>query len=401
MSDRPLSTSPHDVGLQNSSEQRPLEGFRVVELAQMIAGPSAALLLADYGADVLKLEPPSGDMCRKLRSAAAVSLAESPVFVGYNRGKRIAQLDIRTEAGREQVLRLIEEADVFIESARPGVMERLGLGADTLLARNPRLVYASVSGFGRGEIGAKLGGVDMIVQAESGMMSTTGFPEQPATKVGFTVVDAACGHALCHGILASLLRRERTGRGEVVRVSLYDVALHLQTGPIVEYLMTGVQPERSGNSAPLSAPADSFRCADGEVVVSAYIDAHWKKFVSLIEAPELLEDPRFLTGPLKVINRVALTAAIENKLAARGATEWATLLQAHGLLAGLVKDYAAVTTDGLTQEVGAIQSMAGEFGVRNPIVLEKTVSPRMQTRKELSGPDALAGFSKTEQRYAS
>jgi crotonobetainyl-CoA:carnitine CoA-transferase CaiB-like acyl-CoA transferase len=398
MNDVTSSMSPRRAGLQDSSEERPLEGLRVVELAQMIAGPSAALLLADYGADVLKLEPPSGDMCRQLRSAAAVSLAESPVFVGYNRGKRIAQLDIRTEAGREHVFRLIEEADVFIESARPGVMERLGLGADTLLARNPRLVYASVSGFGRGDIGAKLGGVDMIVQAESGMMSSTGFPGQPATKVGFTVVDAACGHALCHGILASLLRRERTGRGEVVRISLYDVALHLQTGPIVEYLMTGVQPERSGNSAPLSAPADSFRCADGEVVISAYIDAHWKKFVALIEAPELLEDPRFLTVPLKVLNRAALTDAIENKLAARGATEWATLLQAHGLLAGLVKDYAAVTKDQLTQESGAIESMGDGFGIRNPVLLERTVWPRMQARKELSGPDAVAGFARTEQR---
>ncbi|WP_255669854.1 CaiB/BaiF CoA-transferase family protein [Acidovorax sp. Leaf73] len=391
--------SSHGAGLQDSSEQRPLEGFRVVELAQMIAGPSAALLLADYGADVLKLEPPSGDTCRKLRSAAAASMAESPVFVGYNRGKRIAQLDIRTEAGREQVFRLIEEADVFIESARPGVMERLGLGADTLLARNPRLVYASVSGFGRGEIGAKLGGVDMVVQAESGMMSTTGFPGQPATKVGFTVVDAACGHALCHGILASLLRRERTGRGEVVRVSLYDVALHLQTGPIVEYLMTGVQPERSGNSAPLSAPADSFRCADGEVVISAYIDAHWQKFVALIEAPELLEDPRFLTGPLKVLNRAALTAMIEKRLAARGAAEWVSLLQAHGLLAGLVKDYAAVTNEKLTQEVGAIQSTTDGFGIRNPIVLEKTVLRTMQGRTELSGLDALTGFTKTGQSH--
>jgi len=388
-------TSVSEATPRHSSEKRPLEGFRVLELAQMIAGPSAALLLADYGADVLKLEPPTGDTCRKLRSAAAVSLAESPVFVGYNRGKRIAQLDIRAEAGREHVLRLVEEADVFIESGRPGVMERLGLGADTLLACNPRLVYASVSGFGRGHIGAKLGGVDMIVQAESGMMSSTGYPGQPATKVGFTVVDAACGHALCHGILASLLRRERTGRGEVVRVSLYDVALHLQTGPIVEYLMTGVQSERSGNSAPLSAPADSFRCSDGEVVISAYIDAHWKKFVDLIDAPELLEDPRFLTGPLKVINRVQLTAAIETKLAARSATEWATLLKANGLLAGLVKDYAAVTTDKLTREVGAIESIGKDYGIRSPILLERTVTPGMRARQELAGAHAVAGFGKT------
>lgn len=366
----------------------------------MIAAPSAALLLADYGADVLKLEPPSGDLCRKLRSAAAVSLAESPVFVGYNRGKRIAQVDIRTDAGREQVLELIEHADVFIESARPGVMERLGLSADTLLSRNPRLVYASVSGFGRGDIGSKLGGVDMIVQAESGMMSTTGFAGQPATKVGFTVVDAACGHVLCHGILAALLRRERTGRGEVVRVSLYDVALHLQTGPIVEYLMTGIQSERSGNSAPLSAPADSFRCADGEVVISAYIDAHWEKFVALIEAPELLEDPRFLTSSLKVANRAALTAAIENRLAARSAGDWAALLQSHGLLAGLVKDYAAVTVDKLTQEVGAIQALGDGFGIRNPILMEKTVVPSMRPRQELSGPNAVVGFKATVRRNA-
>lgn len=392
MSGSPAPTSPHHAGQHGSAEQLPLEGFRVVELAQMIAAPSAALLLADYGADVLKLEPPSGDLCRKLRSAAAVSLAESPVFAGYNRSKRIAQVDLRTDAGREQVLRLIEQADVFIESARPGVMERLGLSAATLLARNPRLVYASVSGFGRGEIGSKLGGVDMIVQAESGMMSTTGFAGQPATKVGFTVIDAACGHALCHGILAALLRRERTGRGDVVRISLYDVALHLQTGPIVEYLMTGTQSERSGNSAPLSAPADSFRCADGEVVISAYIDAHWKKFVELIDAPELLEDPRFLTGPLKVVNRAALTAAIEARLAARSAVEWATLLQVHGLLAGLVKDYAAVTVDKLTLEVGAIQALGDGFGIRNPVVLENTVAPSMRARQELSGTDAVVGF---------
>lgn len=138
----------------------------------------------------------------------------------------------------------------------------------------------------------------------------------------------------------------------------------------------------------LSAPADSFRCANGEVVIPAYIDAHWKKFVALIEAPELLEDSRFLTGPLKVINRVALTAAIENKLAARGASEWSTLLQANGLLAGLVKDYAAVTADKPTQDVGVIETIGREFGVRNPIVLEKTILPRMQARTELSCLDA-------------
>jgi crotonobetainyl-CoA:carnitine CoA-transferase CaiB-like acyl-CoA transferase len=371
---------------------RPLEGFRVLELAQMVAGPSAALLLADYGAEVLKVEPPSGDTFRNLRSAAAATLSESPVFVGYNRGKRVTRIDIRTDEGRAEILRLTREADVVIESSRPGTMDRLGLGADVLLAHNPRLIYASVSGFGQGETGFKMGGVDIIVQAESGIMSTTGFKGQPPTKVGFTVVDAACGHALCHGILAALLRRERTGHGEIVRVSLYDVALHLQTGPLMEYLATGIQEERSGNSAPLTAPADSFRCADGHVVISAYTDAHWKKFISIIGAPELAADPRFLTPSLKVVNRAAMTAIIEEKLATHGRAHWVEVMRAQGLLAGQVKDYKAVVSDPLTRESGMIRSVGAGYGVANPVKLVNSPDAPMSPREDLQVSPRDVGF---------
>lgn len=362
---------------------RPLEGFRVLELAQMLAAPSAGLLLADYGAEVLKVEPPSGDGLRNLRSAAAATLPESPVFAGYNRGKRLTRLDIRSEEGRAEILRLAREADVVIESSRPGTMDRLGLGASVLRTHNPRLIYASVSGFGHGETGFNMGGVDNIVQAESGIMSTTGFKDQPATKVGFTVLDAACGHVLCHGILAALLRRERTGHGEIVRVSLYDVALHLQTGPIMEYLATEIQEERCGNSAPLSSPADSFRCADGHVVISAYAEAHWKKFIAIISAPELADDPRFVTPSLRVVNRAALTVFIEEKLATRSGAHWVDVMRAQGLLVGLVKDYKAVMSDPLTRESRMIRSVGAGFGVASPVKLVNSLEASMPPREDL------------------
>ena len=369
-------------------EDPALAGIRVLELAQMIAGPSAGLLLADYGAEVLKVEPPDGDSCRQLRSAAARNLPDSPVFAGYNRGKRLIRIDLRSEAGRAQVLTLVDEADVLIETSRPGTMERLGLGADALLIRNPKLVYASVSGFGRGPIGAALGGVDIVVQAESGLMSTTGFPDGPATKVGFTVVDAACGHALCHGILAALLRRARTGRGEVVRISLFDVALHLQTGPLVEYLMTDVQPPRPGNSALLSAPADSFRCADGDAIISAYLDPHWRRFLSLIGAPELASDPRFSSGSLRALNRPALIPLIEDRLKTRRAQEWVELLRANGLLAGQVKEYADVVAAPLTLESDSIRPVGNSWGVLNPVRMERTRAPTLEPRQEFRSDES-------------
>ncbi|MBW0100992.1 CaiB/BaiF CoA-transferase family protein [Pseudonocardia sp. KRD291] len=367
----------------SAGEELPLAGIKVLELAQMVAGPSAGLLLADYGADVVKVEPPQGDGGRLLRSLAAARLPDSPVFVGYNRDKRLIRLDLRSPEGRERVLRLIDEADVVIEAARPGVMERLGLGADELLDRNPRLVYASVSGFGRGPIGRTKGGVDIVVQAESGIISTTGYPDRPGTKIGFTAVDAACGHALCHGVLAALFRRERTGRGDVVRLSLYDVALHLQTGPLTEFLMTGVQSPRAGNSAPLTAPADLLRCADGAIIVSAYLDSHWRAFTAAIGAPELLDDPRFTDGVDRARHRGELVELIEKRLAGGSVAEWVARLLEVGVLVAEVKDYAAVVADPLAAESGLLREVGEERGVASPVRLERTVERPLRPRREL------------------
>src|SRR3546814_537349 len=172
-------------------------------------------------------------------------------------------------------------------------MERLGLGHDDIHAINPAVVYAAVTGFGRGPLGHGRGGVDLLVQAESGLMSTTGEVGGHPLKVGFTVVDAAAAHALTHGILAALLRRARTNVGELIEISLYDAAVHLQTGPLAEFLHSGVQGERMGNTAPLSAPADLFTCSDSDIVISAYLPHHWRALLECLGLVELGEDERF------------------------------------------------------------------------------------------------------------
>ncbi len=352
----------------DGSDDKPLSGIRVIEFAQMVAAPSAALLLADYGADVIKVEPPEGDNARRLLSAAATNLPVSPIFVAYNRGKRLLRLDLRAAADLAIAKQLIAAADVLIEASRPGAMERLGLGPEAAMALNPRLIYGSVSGFGWTASVINKRGVDMVVQAESGIMSMTGPAESPM-KVGFTVVDAASGHAFCHALLAALFKRERSGRGERVRVSLYDVALHLQSGPLVEYLMTGVQVPRSGNSAPLSAPADLLRCAEGAIVISAYLPSHWLSFLKVLDSEGLATDPRFVTAADRLVHRGALIAELEARLAQRSASAWEALLAAAGLLVGQVKDYAMVAASPYSLEAHSIARAGDAYGVQNPAQL--------------------------------
>jgi len=354
----------------------PLEGIKVLELAQMVAGPGAGLLLADYGATVIKVEPPAGDGARQLRSPTVPDIDPSPVFAAYNRNKSLVTADLRDQRDKAGVLRLCREADVVLTSSRPGVMDRLGLGYDDLRAINPRLVYASVTGFGRGPLGQNRGGVDILVQAESGLMSTTGEVGGHPLKVGFTVVDAAAAHALTHGILAALLRRERTQVGEHVEISLYDAAVHLQTGPLAEFLHSGVQGDRMGNTAPLSAPADLFSCADSDIVISAYLPHHWKALLECLGLAGLGEDHRFATGPARARNRAALYAILAKVFATRPATEWLAELTARGILAAPVQDHAGVVASPLTAETGILVDSDEVKGAATPVRMSGLPAPR-------------------------
>jgi crotonobetainyl-CoA:carnitine CoA-transferase CaiB-like acyl-CoA transferase len=352
---------------------KPLSGFRVVDFSQLIAGPSATAILAELGATVVKVESRTGDPARNLRRASTPEEASSPTYRAYNAGKRSIVLDLKDDGGREVARALAAQADVLVESFRPGVMGRLGLGRDELRELNPRLVYASLAGFGFGPVSSGRRGVDLVIQAESGLMSVTGFADGPPTKVGFTIVDAAAGHVLGESILAALLHRERTGEAKAVRVSLLDVALHLQAGPLAEYVETAVVPERAGNAAPTSAPADLLRVKDGFIVVSAYLDAHWRALCRTLDLNELLDDPRFATVDVRLLNRAELCLTLERALARETAEVWLSRLTEQKIVAGTVKDYAQVVSSVEAREGNVI----GEAGlhhapvIRSPFVLSE------------------------------
>jgi crotonobetainyl-CoA:carnitine CoA-transferase CaiB-like acyl-CoA transferase len=313
----------------------PLQGFRVVELGNYIAGPGTAMALGDLGAEVIKIESLEGDAARHTGPFGLAMLH------AYNRDKRSVALDLRAPQGLDAARRLIARADVLVQNLRPGALDALGLGADALRAAQPALVHVSIAGFPAGSPSRDRPGYDIAAQAESGLMSVTGDPQGLPQKVGATIIDAATVQVAAQAVLAALLRRTRTGVGETIRISLLEVALSLQAPNWSDYLVRGVQPMRSGDGQPMAAPAaDIFHTRDGMVVVSAYVQAHWVRLCETIGAPQLAADPRFATNELRVANRPAMKAAVGEHLAAPGHCECVDLLTRHNIVVGVVRSYA-------------------------------------------------------------
>jgi crotonobetainyl-CoA:carnitine CoA-transferase CaiB-like acyl-CoA transferase len=313
----------------------PLEGIRVVELGNYIAGPGTAMTLLDLGAEVVKIESLEGDAAR---STGPFGMA---MLRAYNRSKRSIALDLRQPRGLEIARRLIARADVLVQNLRPGAAESLGLGADALRASHPALVYVSIAGFPASSPSRDRPGYDIAAQAESGLMSVTGESDGLPQKVGATIIDVASTQVAAQAVLAALFRRVRTGIGETIRVSLLDVALNLQMPNWSDYFVRGVEPTRSGDGQPMAAPAaDIFRTRDGMVVVSAYVQAHWMRLCQTIGAPELADDPRFRTNELRVDNRAAMKAAVGEKLAALGTAECVERLTRDNIVVAVVRGYA-------------------------------------------------------------
>jgi crotonobetainyl-CoA:carnitine CoA-transferase CaiB-like acyl-CoA transferase len=316
------------------SSPPPLEGIRVVELGNYIAGPGTTMVLRDLGAEVVKIESLAGDAAR------STGVFGMSMLRAYNRDKKSIALDLRQPRGLAVARRLIARADVVVQNLRPGAMESLGLGADMLRAQQPALIHVSIAGFPAGAPSAARPGYDIAAQAESGMMSVTGEPQGLPQKVGATIVDAASVHVAAQAILAALLRRVRTGVGETIRLSLLEVALHLQLSNWSDYLVRGVEPRRSGDGQPLAAPAaDIFPTRDGMVVVSAYVQAHWMRLCECIGAPELATDPRFATNDMRVTNRCAMKAAVSARLVQFGTNDCVALLAGNGIVVGVVRGY--------------------------------------------------------------
>src|SRR5262245_42951187 len=285
-----------------------LEGIRVLDVTQVMAGPFCAMQLCDMGADVIKVEPPSGDSTRQV---ASVSQDDSAAFNAVNRGKRGIVLDLRTTRGRDVFRRLVAQTDILIENSRPGVMKRFGLDYASLAADHPALIYASISGYGQTGPDASKGGLDLIAQGVSGLMSITGEPGGPPVKVGVPLTDLGAALFALSGILAALHYRSRTGRGQYVDTSLVEAGIALSVWESAEYFGRGVRPEPMGSAHRLVAPYQAFRCSDGYITIGALTDAQFQRLCNLFGHPDLSADPDFANNTQRVRHRARLAERID------------------------------------------------------------------------------------------
>ncbi|WP_354673734.1 CaiB/BaiF CoA transferase family protein [Cupriavidus alkaliphilus] len=314
-----------------------LDGLTVIDFTQIGAGPTCTMLLADMGARVIKAEPPGGELGRGLGPGWLGD--DSALFHGFNRNKLGVALDLKSPDGLAVARRMVSDADIVVESMRPGVMERLGLGHAELSALNPSLVYCSISAYGQEGPYAGRAGVDGIIQADSGLMSLIGLPDGEPCKVQAPVVDVMTGYVACVGILGKLAQRARDGQGGHLDVSLLNAALALQQSSLTSYCADGQLPERAGSAAPYSAPNQAFRTADGWIMVAAYMPERWRRLCDVLGLPTLADDPRFATSPLRVANRAAMVEALTSVFVTRSTDAWLALLQDADILCARVATY--------------------------------------------------------------
>lgn len=309
--------------------------MRVLDFSRVLAGPYATMTLADLGAEVIKVEHPlGGDETRSWGPPFAGG--ESAYFLSVNRGKRSVALDLKDPEGRQLALELCARADVVVENFRAGSAARLGLDYDAVREHRPDVVYCTISGFGSREPRDRAG-YDFTVQAESGLMSITGEPEGEPLKVGVAVVDVLTGLNAAAAILAALHRRDRTGKGERIEVSLLDSAFAALVNVAENALVTGADPARYGNAHPSIVPYQTFATADGWIAVAAANDGLYGRLCEAVGRPELAEDDRYATNGQRVRNREALVAELDAVFAARSAAEWLRVLLAAGVPAGEIR----------------------------------------------------------------
>lgn len=343
----------------------PLAGVRILDLTRVLAGPYCTMLLGDLGADVVKVEAPgTGDETRSW--GPPFQGGESTYFLAINRNKRSVALDLKHEEGRAAVRRLAAWADVLVENFRPGVAERLGLGAATLTAAHPGLVYCSISAFGQQGPGRDRPGYDLVIQAESGLMSITGEPDGPPAKVGIAVADILSGMNAAYAIVAALYARPaRGGRGGVIDASLYDSLLAFLSTLVTSYTATGRPPGRWGSAHPQIVPYQGFAAADGHLVVCVTNDKFWRLFCECVGRPELADDPRFATNADRVANRDLLIPQLADAFAARTVGEWLERLGRVGIPVGPIRTLDAALADPVVAARGML--VAVEHPTAGPV----------------------------------
>jgi len=328
--------------------QGPFAGLLVVDLTRVLAGPYAAMLLGDLGARVIKVEPPvKGDDSRHYGPylTAPSGKVKSGYFVSVNRGKQSIALDLKDATDRRVLDALLARADVLIENYRGGTMEKLGLGYDALRQKYPRLIYAAVSGFGHTGPYAMRPAYDMIAQAMGGVMSLTGHPGGPPTRVGTSTGDITAALFATIGIATALYDRERTGRGQKVDVAMLDAQVAVLENAITRYVATGEVPGKLGSRHPSIAPFAAFATRDGHIAIAAGNDDLWQRVIRVLGREDLAADARFATNPERVAHVEAMAEEMELALSAKPSAEWLALLEAAGVPCGPLNDVAQVMAD--------------------------------------------------------
>ncbi|MBA3478793.1 MAG: CoA transferase [Lautropia sp.] len=324
---------PHDEPVDPC---RPLTGVRVLELAQVMAGPVTGLMLADLGADVIKIEKmPRGDDTRSFTSSGGDDVPAS--FQILNRGKRSVALDLKHPEGLETLKRLAAGADVLTENFRPGTIEKLGIGPQVLLSVNPRLIICSITGYGRKGPLAARGGFDLILQAYAGLISVTGEADRAPVKPGVSIADVNAGILAALGVVAAYIHVLRTGRGQRVETSLLQASMQQLYWYAALFFSTGQNPTRLGTAHPIIAPYQTFRCADGELAIGGANDANWQRLTEVLGHPEWRDDPRFGSSRLRQENREALAEELNAALACGTRAQWEERLNQAGVPAGPVQ----------------------------------------------------------------
>ncbi|MGE0577675.1 MAG: CaiB/BaiF CoA transferase family protein [Reyranella sp.] len=340
----------------------PLAGVKVVEFCQVAAGPFCGLLLADMGAEVIKIEPPEGDM---LRQWPPIREGFSENFASLNRNKRSVVLDLKNPVHKAAARRLVLSADVLVENNRPGVMDRLGLGWGSFRGEKPGLVYCSISAFGQTGPRSGEGGFDVTVQAMSGIMSVTGEPGGAPVKCGVPVSDFSAGLYGAFSIVSLLRRVAGGGEGGHIDVSMLGASLGIAALQTSEYFGNGRDPVKLGSAHPRNAPYQAFRAGDGHFVIAAGNNKLWEAVTQVVGRPDLLTDPRFTTTLSRAQNQVALKDILEAEFAREGVDHWLTAFEKAGVPRGRINSYSEILADPQVEHMGWIEEMELPSGVRS------------------------------------
>jgi crotonobetainyl-CoA:carnitine CoA-transferase CaiB-like acyl-CoA transferase len=377
-----------------------LEGLKVIDLSRVLGGPYCGQMLADHGAEVIKVEPPQGDETR-LWGPPFDAEGISAYFAGINRNKRTIALDLSRPEGREVLLKLLETADVLIDNFKTGTMEKWGMGyADTLSRKFPRLVHARISGFGEdGPLGG-FPGYDAMIQASAGLVSVNGSPEGGPVRVGVPVVDLSTGMNATMGILMALYERNRSGKGQFVDATLYDSAIALHQPHAPNYFTSGAAPKLVGNSHGSLVPYSNFPTRGRNIAIAAGNDGQFRKLVQMLGKPELADDPRFKTNKDRVAHRLELEAELRELMKDRDADSFSVELMKGGVPSGAVLEVPDVMEHPHTKHRGMVWEKDGWRNVGNPVKLSRT-PPGIRTKPKKFGVDTRAvlserGYSEAE-----